>query len=222
MKQTARDLEQLTSLTVGHYDANAEAFWSGTFDHDVSQNIAALLKYLEARHPLEILDFGCGPGRDLKTFSELGHHATGLDGSIRLAQMARAHSGCEVLQQDFLSLDLPVAKFDGVFANATLFHVPSQELPRVLAEIYDTLKPGGVLFSSNPLGGGEEGWSAGRYGTFHDLSGWRRYLSAAQFVELSHFYRPAELPPEQQRWLASVWRKPEARPIAPTVTQIIR
>src|SRR5215471_11056486 len=112
--------------------------------------------------PFKILDFGCGPGRDLKTFAELGHIAIGLEGAVHLAIMARAHSGCEVWQQDFLKLDLPENYFDGVFANAALFHVPSQVLPRVLLELKASLKPGGVLFSSNPRGHNEEGWSQGR------------------------------------------------------------
>src|SRR5207247_5884975 len=124
-----------------------------------------------------------------------------------LAVMARAHSGCEVWQQDFLKLDLPENYFDGVFANAALFHVPSQELPRVLLELKASLKPGGVLFSSNPRGHNEEGWSQGCYGAYHDLDAWRRYMSVAGFVELSHYYRPAGVPRERQPWLASVWRR---------------
>ena len=59
--------------------------------------------------------------------------------------------------------------FDGVFANAALFHVPSQELPRVLLELHASLKPGGVLFSSNPHGHNEEGWNGGRYAVYYDL-----------------------------------------------------
>ena len=121
--------------------------------------------------------------------------------------MARAYSGCEVWQQDFLKLDLPNNYFDGVFANAALFHVPSQELPRVLLELHATLKPRGVVFSSNPHGHNEEGWNRGCYGAYHDLEIWRRYMSAAWFVELTHYYRPAGLPREQQPWLASVWRR---------------
>ena len=121
--------------------------------------------------------------------------------------MARAYSGCE-LHQSFLKLDLPESHFDGVFANAALFHVPSQELPRVLVELRQTLKPGGVLFSSNPRGDGQEGWKGDRYGAFHDLKARRGYMSAAGFVELTHYYRAAGLPLEQQSWLASVWRKP--------------
>jgi SAM-dependent methyltransferase len=174
----------------------------------VSQNIAALLQAIESAPPLAILDFGCGPGRDLDTFTRLGHVATGLEGSPRLAAMARATSGCDVLQQNFLALDLPASHFDGVFANAALFHVPSQALPRVLNELHATLKPGGVLFCSNPRGHGQEGWSGERYGVFHDLQGWRVHMTAAGFTELAHYYRPPGLPFEQQPWLATLWRKP--------------
>ncbi len=201
------DLEQISNVTLESYNQRAKDFWEGTRNHDVSQNVAALLQYIEAGPPYVILDFGCGPGRDLKTFVELGHTAIGLEGAAQLVAMAREHSGCEVWQQDFLRLDLPREKFDGIFANAALFHVPSRELPRVLRELHATLKPGGVLFSSNPHGHNDEGWNRGRYGTYYDLETWRRHLMAAGFVELAHFYRPAGLPRAQQPWLATVWRR---------------
>ena len=154
MKSMPEDIAQIAALTLAHYDRRAQAFWEGTHDHDVSQNIAALLQAIETPAPLAILDFGCGPGRDLDTFTRLGHVATGLEGSPRLAAMARASSGCDVLQQNFFALDLPASHFDGVFANAALFHVPSQVLPRVLNQLRATLKPCGVLFSSSPRGHG--------------------------------------------------------------------
>lgn len=204
--------DEITRATLEHYDSRAEEFWQGTRGHDVSQNIAALLRHIESAAPVHlppfaILDFGCGPGRDLKAFTGLGHTAVGVEGSARFAAMAREYSGCEVWEQDFLKLDLPAARFDGVFANAALFHVPGRELPRVLRELHATLKPGGVLFSSNPRGANEEGWNRGRYGAYHDLDAWRRYLEAAGFSELDHYYRPAGLPREQQPWLASLWRR---------------
>jgi SAM-dependent methyltransferase len=208
MKQQSDDPGNISSLTLAHYNQHAEDFRDGTRDHDVSQNIAALLGHIEAEPPFTILDFGCGPGRDLKTFSALGHCAIGLDGAARFAEMARADTHCEVLQQDFLKLDLPGARFDGVFANASLFHVPSRQLPRVLRQLHATLKPGGVLFSSNPRGNNEEGWNHGRYGAFYDLDTWRARMSDAGFIELDHYYRPAGLPRERQSWLASVWRRP--------------
>jgi SAM-dependent methyltransferase len=169
MKLNQQDLEKISDLTLGHYNQRAEDFWEGTRDHDVSQNVTALLRFIENEPPFTILDFGCGPGRDLKTFAERGHVAIGLEGAAHFAAMARAHSGSEVWQQDFLKLDLPPNRFDGVFANAALFHVPRQELPRVLRELHASLKPGGVMFSSNPRGHNEEGWDRGRYGVYHDL-----------------------------------------------------
>ena len=207
MKAAPSDLGKLTHLTLNSYNERAETFWEGTKDHDVSQNIAALLRHIESPPPFKILDLGCGPGRDLKSFADLGHVAVGLEGATRFVEMAGNYSGCEIWQQDFLRLDLPKEYFDGIFANASLFHVPSGELPRILKELRATLKPGGVLFSSNPRGNNEEGWNHGRYCVYHDIDGWRRYMSNAGFVELTHYYRPAGLPREQQLWLASVWRK---------------
>ena len=208
MQLTPEKLERIAARTLAHYDQHAQAYQQGTRNHDVSQNISALLQSIETVPPFKLLDFGCGPGRDLKTFKALGHHATGLEGAPQFAAMARAHSGCAVLEQSFLALDLPGGHFDGVFANAVLFHVPSQELPRVLKGLHSTLKLGGVLFTSNPHGDGQEGWNGDRYGAFHDWQTWRDCMSAAGFVALSHYYRPTGMPIEQQPWLASVWRKP--------------
>ncbi|MEK6592120.1 MAG: class I SAM-dependent methyltransferase [Pseudomonadota bacterium] len=210
MKLNSKDIKTIAGRTLEHYEQRAEDFWQGTRDHDVSQNMAALLQHIEGEAPFTILDFGCGPGRDLKAFAERGHVAIGLEGAARFAEMARAWSGCEVWQQDFLRLDLPAGRFDGVFANASLFHVPGQELPRVLRELHAALKPHGVLFSSNPRGNDQEGWNGGRYGAYHDIETWRNHLTTAGFIELAHYYRPAGLPREQQPWLASVWRKTAA------------
>ncbi|MFM8331989.1 MAG: class I SAM-dependent methyltransferase [Candidatus Methylumidiphilus sp.] len=211
MKLSPEDLENLSKTTLSHYEQRAEDFWSGTKDHDVSQNIETLLNAIVGEPPFKILDFGCGPGRDLHTFVQRGHVAVGLEGAARFAAMARTFSGCEVLRQDFIKLDLPAGYFDGVFANASLFHVPRQELPRVLVELRACLKPGGVLFSSNPRGHDEEGWNGGRYGAYYCLETWRGLLAAAGFVELGHYYRPPGLPCAQQPWLASVWRRVETR-----------
>jgi SAM-dependent methyltransferase len=202
------DFREISERTLHHYDVNAPRFFAGTIDHDVSQNIAALLTAIESESPFTILDLGCGPGRDLKTFRETGHRAIGLDGSARFVDMAAQYSGCEVWLQNFLDLDLPDELFDGIYANASLFHVPRSLLPKVLGELHDALKPGGVLFSSNPRGNNEEGWNGPRWGCFHDYAAWEAFVTDAGFTPIHHYYRPAGLPRDQQPWLASVWRKP--------------
>src|SRR5690606_30229305 len=148
MPLSENELHHITSVTLDDYEKTAESFWRGTRDHDVSQNIDALLRHINAAPPFTLLDFGCGPGRDLLRLRELGHTPIGLDGTPSFVEMAKTLSGCEVWQQDFLQLDLPDNFFDGIYANATLFHIPSQDLPRVLKQFHATLKPGGVLFSS--------------------------------------------------------------------------
>ncbi|WP_191983472.1 class I SAM-dependent methyltransferase [Pseudomonas aeruginosa] len=170
---STEDFDAITTATLADYQRNAEGFREGTRGHDVSQNVEALLRHIDGPPPYRILDFGCGPGRDLATFRRLGHQPVGLEGTPRFVEMARADSGCEVWQQNFLAL-----------------------------------RPGGVLFSSNPRGDNREGWNGQRYGAYHDYPAWKRLLEEAGFVELEHYYRPPGLPREQQPWLASVWRRP--------------
>jgi len=200
-------LQRISEITIGHYDRAAEDYWDGTRDHDVSQNYAAFLGAIEGGPPFSILDLGCGPGRDLQHFRSLGHDVTGLDGSKEFVAIARSYSGCEVLNQDFLAMVLPPSNFDGVFANASLFHVPSQELPRVLLELSTTLKARGVLFCSNPRGNNEESLNGDRYSCFLDLNTWRNYVTDAGFFEVQCYFRPPGLPCHKQPWLATVWRK---------------
>ncbi len=201
------ELEQITETTIAHYDGRAQRFWEGTRDHDVTQNRETLLRHIEGESPHCILDFGCGPGRDLAAFKALGHEPVGLDGAENFCRMAREHAGCEVLHQNFLKLELPSARFDGVFANAVLFHVPTQELRRVLGDLRDTLKPEGVLFASNPRGDNHEGWQETRYGAYHNHEAWNDIVTGCGFEALEHYYRPPGKPRDQQSWLATAFRK---------------
>lgn len=199
--------------TLDYYERSADEFWEGTRAHDVSQNIEAMLRHVAgdppAQQPWRILDFGCGPGRDLARLRALGHEPVGLDGCTRFVEIARRFSRCEVLRQDFLALDLPPSSFDAIFANASLFHVPQDAIRRTLGELRQSLRPGGVLFSSNPRGHDEEGWLHDRYGVRYRDETWLELVASCGYVELQHYYRPEHLPREQQSWLASVWRRIE-------------
>jgi SAM-dependent methyltransferase len=159
------ELRSASEETIADYGAVALAYAKGNMDHDVSQNMEALLSPLAARgSALDILDLCCAGGRDLVTFTAKGHRAIGLDGTAEFCALARTASECEVWHQDLQQLSLPPVQFDGIFANACLFHVPSKSLPRVLADLFGTLKPGGILFVSNAHGFGkdQEGWTRGR------------------------------------------------------------
>ena len=204
------DLEEIEKFTIAHYEDNAESFRMGTKDHDVSQNVAALLGALPKDKALDILDFGCGPGRDMCVFKSLGHRPGGLDGSKEFCKMAQQLSDCPTLNQQFLKLELKDNNYDGIFANASLFHVPSQELPRVLRELHSALRKDGILFSSNPRGNAE-GWQGQRYGHYMEIEASETILEQSGFSIIEHYYRPSGKPREQQPWLAIVSQRQDLK-----------
>ena len=201
-----------TIATIADYDAVAEAFDAGNRDHDVSQNLDALLEPLAGRERPVVVDLGCAGGRDLIALTARGCEAWGVEGAPAFCALARkAAPGCTVLEQDFVALDLPAERFDGAFANASLFHVPSEHLADVLRRIFECLKPGGVFFASNAHGFGEdkEGWTDGRtpstksWVCWLSEASWRRYCEDVGFVFLRSYYRG-----RSKAFLATVWRKP--------------
>jgi ubiquinone/menaquinone biosynthesis C-methylase UbiE len=197
------------AITIAEYQATATSFRAGTWDHDVSQNRQALLAAMP-RNPGHILDLGCGPGRDLVAFQQLGQTVVGLDATPAFVDMARAAAQCEVWQQNFLNLDLPDQGFDGIFANASLIHVPQREMVRVLTDLWRSLKPQGALVMSMVRGEGE-GFVPRPTG-YRYTAGWEYdtlapCLEQAGFVLVEHYYRPPGLPLAQQSWLVLVARK---------------
>lgn len=150
--------------TLHYYNETAKAFVRGTIDADLS----ALHQRFLARLPDHghILDLGCGSGRDAKAFLDAGYRVTALDGSAACCKLAAAYIGQPVLCQTFDQLDFDAA-FDGVWACASLLHLPYAELPGVFEKIAQALKPGGTLYASFKYGD-FEGERNGRY--FTDLT----------------------------------------------------
>jgi len=204
------DLNEIEEFTIAHYEDNAESFQVGTKDHDVSQNIDAFLSALPKEKKLDILDFGCGPGRDMSVFKSMGHRPVGLDGSKEFCKMAEQQSDCPTLNQQFLNRKLEEKSFDGIFANDSLVHVPSKKLPGVLNELHCAVRKDGILFSSNPRGNAE-GWQGQRYGHYMEFEASETFLQQSGFKIIEHFYRPAGLPREHQPWLAIVSQRQEPK-----------
>ncbi len=198
--------DKLTHNTIHHYELSPQDFWEGTKDHDVSQNLDALCRNLPSVEDT-VLDFGCGPGRDVKALIQRGKEVIGLDGCADFCQMARKYSGREIWQQNFITLDLPVNYFAGIFANASLFHIPRESLLQVLKIFHHSLIKDGIVFCSNPRGPNIEQINGLRYGNYMDVEGWKSFFLEAGFQEIERYYRPKDLPREQQPWLAMVWRK---------------
>jgi len=196
----------LTEKTIRHYDASPQRFWEKTKDHDVTQNYQHFLDNIQTDSPFNILDFGCGPGRDLKYFSNLGHNAHGLDGCAAFCKMAEDYSQCKVFHQNFLEIDLEKNFYHGIFANASLFHIPKEEFLNVLSTFNEILVDHGILFSSNPRGQ-EECLNETRYAHLMELPEYKLYVEQAGFELIDHYYRPDGVPEDERRWLACVFRK---------------
>ena len=158
---SASDLEDNFGTTLAHYNQHAESFREGTRDHDVSQNIDALLRHIEGEAAVHHPRFRLRAGARPEGVRRARPRRDRTGGRRPLCRDGARRHRLRSVEQDFLALDLPGGTFDGIFANAALFHVPCAELPRVLGELHATLKPGGVLFSSNPRGKMRKAGTAG-------------------------------------------------------------
>ncbi len=198
-------MESHENITIAEYQATANSFREGTWDHDVSQNRQALVKWMP-RNPGRILDLGCGPGRDLLAFKTAGHEAIGLDATPAFVEMAQ-QTGCEVWQQTFLDLHLPDCYFDGIFANASLLHVPQGSMEPVLQKLWQSLATQGAIVLSMARGN-QEGFvsrpSGQRFVSYWEYETLAPLVQAARFSIVEHYYRPPGLPQDQQSWVVIV------------------
>jgi SAM-dependent methyltransferase len=156
-----------------------------------------------------VLDAGCGSGRDGLAFRRAGYDVSAFDGSAELARIASANIGVAVRHLSFAEMDW-VGAFDGVWACATLLHLPRADLPAALANIRRALKPGGVFYCSFKEGDGERS-AGGRHFTDMTLQTLRAWLTTADFeivtVEDSLDNRADHA---GERWVSAVARRPMA------------
>jgi cyclopropane fatty-acyl-phospholipid synthase-like methyltransferase len=104
-----------------------------------------------------VLDYGCGSGRDLLRFLELGFDAHGVDGSTQLVDMCRTRTGSpeRLRHMRFENYNDPADSWDGIWAIASLLHMPRAELANHMVQLSSTLRPQGVLFASLKSGDDE-------------------------------------------------------------------
>lgn len=148
--------------TLKYYDQNANIFVTGTFEVDMTETRSRFAACLPDH--AHILDFGCGSGRDTKAFMDLGFRVDATDGSEELCIRASEYTGIQVKRMLFQELDA-YEKYDGIWACASILHLPKTELAEVITKIEAALKTGGVLYTSFKYGN-FEGMKNGRYFTY--------------------------------------------------------
>lgn len=162
---------------MNYYDENAQEFFDGTVDADMSQHYDEFLKLIPENGC--ILDAGCGSGRDTKNFKLLGYNIVAIDGSVEMCKIASKFTGVNVKHMQFQNITF-VDVFDGIWASASLLHVPSDELDSVLSKLKCSLKNSGVFYASFKLGE-FEGLRNGRF--FNDFT----EISARELFERNSF-----------------------------------
>lgn len=186
--------------TILYYDTNAESFANDTLAADISPIRDTFCSLLPPG--AEILDLGCGAGRDSKAFLEKGFVPTPVDGSREMCRVASETTGLETRQLLFLDLDYE-NEFDGVWACSSLLHCPKDDLPKVFALIHRALKPNGVFYSSFKLGS-FEGNRNGRFFTDLDEASFLALsedLFTPEKIWITSDARPGR---ENEKWLNAI------------------
>ena len=150
--------------TIEYYNQNAETFVKETLHADMDENRKRFLKYV--RPGGKILDAGCGSGRDALAFRQAGYQVDAFDASEEICRLASENLGFPVRCLRFQELE-GEAEYDGIWACASLLHVPGDELPNVIQRLKKLLKPGGILYASFKKGEGGRR-KGGRY--FQDMT----------------------------------------------------
>lgn len=183
------DWRQLDTLSF--YESNADSYAQRTSSADLAPIYEQFLPLVPPGG--RILDVGCGGGRDLRAFHLRGFKCIGIDPSKRLARIAHEYSGCETLVMGAEDL-MFTSSFDGVWACASLLHVPRSQLLAALARIFCALKPAGVMFISMQQGGGEAVAPDGRFFARYSSVELERVVSSAGFVVLKTWVTDDALP----------------------------
>ena len=147
--------------TLDYYNRNSSAFTADTADVEFSAIQDQFLSCVPQGGT--VLDFGCGSGRDTRYFLKKGYQAEASDGSEEMVKIATANTGIPVKQMLFQELD-ETEKYDGIFACASILHVPYSELPDVITRMWKALKKNGVMYISFKYGD-YEGYRNGRFFT---------------------------------------------------------
>lgn len=185
-----------------YYKINAKAFVESTLQVDMQSLYQRFLPLLPER--AHILDVGCGSGRDTKFFIGLGHKVIAFDSSVEIAALAEKEVGQSVQVQRVQDIQYE-KQFDGIWACASLLHVPRKDLPDVFRLLHQALKPRGVIYFSFKYGQ-DEYEKQGRRFTDMDEAGIRVLLNEIESMTIRELWITADRRPERvhERWLNGI------------------
>lgn len=193
--------------TIAYYDDHAQQFTTDTLDvvfTDIQDRFLAQMQPGSL-----ILDFGCGPGRDSRYFLQKGYRVEACDGSAKMVRTASENTGLRVRQMLFSELN-ETARYDGIFACASILHVPSADLPDIFCRMREAVKPGGILYVSFKYGD-FEGIRNGRYFTDLKEDTLKSLLQDTGGLRITEQWITGDVRPgrEEEKWLNVLLKKSE-------------
>lgn len=185
--------------TIQYYNDNAEKFSTDTRNVDFAKIQNKFLKYLNPES--KIMDLGCGSGRDTMYFIQRGFQVDAVDGSIELCKIASEFTGQEVKQMLFHELYY-INTYDGIWACASILHLPYEQLKTVFQKIADALKEAGIFYTSFKYGE-REGNRNGRYFTDMTESKFKKLLDEVSVFEIKEIWvsRDVRVERGEEKWL---------------------
>ena len=191
--------------TLKYYDQNAEMFIAGSLGIDMSETRSRFVAYLPNK--AYVLDFGCGSGRDTKAFLDMGFCVEATDGSGELCARASEYTGIQVKKMMFHELNAH-EKYDGIWACASILHLPKAELAEVIGKIEAALKTGGVLYTSFKYGN-SEGIVNGRYFTYFTEKTLNEFLKNVTSLQILDMWITQDVRPDRkdERWVSILARR---------------
>lgn len=191
-------------MTLNYYQNNAQTFFDGTVNVDMSTLYESFTRHLMPG--AQVLDAGCGSGRDAKAFREMGYEVEAFDASSEMVALASQHSGLSVKQMTFADVDAK-KKYDGIWCCASLLHVPVQELPAVMQGLANALKPGGIWYMSFKYGDSEREKDGRRFTDMNETS-LKALLEASPEIDIETLWTTQDKRPERDEiWLNALLRK---------------
>lgn len=188
---------------MNYYDKNAQEFFDGTVNADMSLHHEEFLKNLPKN--AYILDAGCGSGRDTKIFKDSGFNVVAIDGSEKMCELAREFAGVNVKHMQFQEIEY-VNVFDGIWASASLLHVPSNEIDSVLNKLKDSLKDNGIFYASFKQGN-FEGIRNGRFFNDFTENSARELFEKNDFKVLKTWITEDSRPERDEKWVNILVKK---------------
>jgi len=131
--------------TIDYYNRIADSYYWTTVGIDMSKLRNAFAAYLPAE--ARVIDLGCGSGRDVMAFGDMGHEASGLDASKELVELAKERLEVKASVGDMVTWRAS-EPYDGIWCCASLIHLNEEEKKRFFGNLQYNLKPGGVIYIS--------------------------------------------------------------------------